>query len=103
MALRLGESAAGHTFIRLLELVPLPFDSLCIPVDLSSDFRRDRLPSQVAKCLRPACSPVADCHGVARLAGVLKVFGEFLVLLEVGTGGKGSASDVRISCPGASC
>ena len=37
--LRVGQRAAGRTFIRLLELVPAPFDSFCLAVDLRFELR----------------------------------------------------------------
>ena len=37
--LRVGQGAAGRTFIRLLELVPVPFDPFCIAIDLLFELR----------------------------------------------------------------
>jgi hypothetical protein len=74
--------------VRLLNLLPLPFDSFFIPVDLSSNFRSDRLPLQAGKCSaqRAAQSRIApwspDLQACWR---------------SLGRGGKGSASDIRIS------
>src|SRR6516164_4083892 len=83
--LRVGQGAVGHTLVRLLDPVPLSFDSLCIPADLSTSFGPERPPLEAGQRPRPARGPIADCTRLARPTCLLEVFCELLVLLEVGT------------------
>ena len=58
-------------------------------VDLSSKLRRGLQALQAGERFYPARGPVADCARFARLAGVLEVFCELLVLFKVGIRRKG--------------
>src|SRR5262245_6512326 len=79
-----GQGTPRGAFIRFLELAPALLDLHCFNGDLLADFRGEFLASQPGKPFRPARGPVADGVGVARLAGLLEVFCQLLVLLEVG-------------------
>jgi hypothetical protein len=71
--------------IGFLKPVPTALDSFCIQADLSSKFGCLRPALEARKRFGPLCSPVAHSAGVAALARLLKILGEFLVLIDVGT------------------
>src|SRR5262245_14361406 len=64
---------------------PVLFDPPCFALDFFRYLRCDRLASKAEELFDPLRRGAANSTSVARLAGELKVPGQFLVLLEIGT------------------
>src|SRR5262245_10450044 len=89
--LRGRKRATLCVFVRRLMLAPLGFHPLRLVVDLTAKVRRDLAPAKPRNVFRPLHHQIANRALDARLAGALKVFCEFSVLLEVRTRRKGKS------------